>query len=72
MMFRIIHAAFKILPMCCALKKEVNPRTSSQSVDALSYQGSEAWSEFILERRERVMSQPRLGAPGHITPISSL
>lgn len=52
-MFQIIHAAcVKILPTCSVIKV-VNPGTSSQSGDALSYLGSKDRSEFILEGRER-------------------
>lgn len=54
MMFQIIHAVLcvKILPMCSVIKV-VNPGTSLQSGDALSYLGSKDRSEFILEGRER-------------------
>lgn len=62
----------KFCPRAARYRKEVNLGTSSQSVGALSYLGSEAWSEFYIGgQRDGVMSQPWLRGPGHITPIIS-
>lgn len=52
-------------------KGEVTSRTFSKSSDAVSYLGGEAWSEFILDGRDGVMSQLWLRGLGHITPIIS-
>lgn len=48
----LIIQSFNIPLACRAIKKGSESEDVFQSFDALSYPGSEAWSEFILEGRE--------------------
>lgn len=50
--YNVVCITLKFFPHAAQQRKEVNLGTSSQSVVALSYPGSEAWSEFILGSRE--------------------